>query len=322
MTYLITGGTGFIGSAISKQLLQAGNTVKVYDNNLRGNIEKFRGFSDFDFIEGDIRDLDSLKKASQNVETIIHAAFINGTRRFYETPYEVIDVGINGAMNLVQSIDLNVIKRICLLSSSEVYQSPILIPTPEDIELVIPDLSNPRYSYGGSKIASELILYYFCKLHNIDLQIIRPHNVYGPDMGNEHVIPELSEKILAAKENLQKTVVLQGTGKESRSFCYINDFVNAFKLLLNLPNNSGQEIYNIGTSEEISIESLARIIAIKLDADLDFNYSKGPAGGTSRRCPDISKLAKLGYKPSYNLNGGVEEYCNWLVQLNYQKKNS
>ena len=98
--------------------------------------------------------------------------------------------------------------------------------------------------------------------------------------------------------------------------------MNAFKLLLNLPNNSGQEIYNIGTSEEISIESLARIIAIKLDADLDFNYSKGPAGGTSRRCPDISKLAKLGYKPSYNLNDGVEEYCNWLVQLNYHKKNS
>ena len=322
MTYLITGGTGFIGSAISKRLLQAGNTVKVYDNNLRGNVEKFRGFSDFDFIEGDIRDLASLKKASQNIETIIHAAFINGTRRFYETPYEVIDVGIRGAINLVQSIDLNVIKRICLLSSSEVYQSPTLIPTPEEIELVIPDLRNPRYSYGGSKIASELILYYFCKLHNIDLQIIRPHNIYGPDMGNEHVIPELSEKILVAKEKSQKTIVLQGTGKESRSFCYINDFVNAFQLVLNLPNYSGQEIYNIGNSNEISIENLAKIIADKLSADIDFKYSKGPAGGTSRRCPDISKLEKLGYKPKYNLDKGLEEYCTWLVQLNRQTNNS
>ena len=92
--------------------------------------------------------------------------------------------------------------------------------------------------------------------------------------------------------------------------------------MLNLPNYSGQEIYNIGNSNEISIENLAKIIADKLSADIDFKYSKGPAGGTSRRCPDISKLEKLGYKPKYNLDKGLEEYCTWLVQLNRQTNNS
>jgi UDP-glucose 4-epimerase len=221
--------------------------------------------------------------------------------------------------NLVKSIDLNVIQRVCLISSSEVYQSPNTIPTPEDISLTIPDLTNPRYSYGGSKIASELILYYFCQLNDIDLQIIRPHNVYGPDMGDEHVIPELSKKLLHAKNTSQKMIEIQGTGKETRSFCYIDDFVAAFKLVLDLPNNSKQEIYNIGSENEISIEKIAILLANILKVDINFEYKSGPKGGTLRRCPDISKLKELGFKPKYDLDVGIEKYCKWLVLKNGQK---
>jgi nucleoside-diphosphate-sugar epimerase len=319
MSYLVTGGTGFIGSAICKELMKSDHKVKIFDNNFRGSLSKFDALNNFEFIEGDIRDINSLKEAAYDVDTVIHAAFINGTRRFYETPYEVIDVGISGALNLVKSIDLNVIRRVCLISSSEVYQSPKTIPTPEDISLTIPDLTNPRYSYGGSKIASELILYYFCQLNNIDLQIIRPHNVYGPDMGEEHVIPELSKKLLHAKNTSQKIIEIQGTGKESRSFCYIDDFVAAFKLVLELPNFSKQETYNIGSEDEVSIEKIAILLANRLQVDINFEYKPGPKGGTSRRCPDISKLKKLGFKPKYDLDIGIEQYCKWLTFKDGQK---
>jgi dTDP-glucose 4,6-dehydratase/UDP-glucose 4-epimerase len=163
MKYLVTGGTGFIGSAIAKSLIKSGNTVTVIDNNYRGKQSRFAVNLDFNFIEGDVRNLEAMEAACSGAEVLIHAAFINGTKRFYEEPYQVVDVGINGVINLIKSIDHSSIKRIILISSSEVYQSPSMVPTPENVPLVIPDLSNPRYSYGGSKITSELALYHYCK---------------------------------------------------------------------------------------------------------------------------------------------------------------
>jgi UDP-glucose 4-epimerase len=138
-------------------------------------------------------------------------------------------------------------------------------------------------------------------------------------MGDEHVIPELSKKLLHAKNTSQKMIEIQGTGKETRSFCYIDDFVAAFKLVLDLPNNSKQEIYNIGSENEISIEKIAILLANILKVDINFEYKSGPKGGTLRRCPDISKLKELGFKPKYDLDVGIEKYCKWLVLKNGQK---
>lgn len=138
-------------------------------------------------------------------------------------------------------------------------------------------------------------------------------------MGDEHVIPELSKKLLHAKNTSQKMIEIQGTGKETRSFCYIDDFVAAFKLVLDLPNNSKQEIYNIGSENEISIEKIAILLANILKVDINFEYKSGPKGETLRRCPNISKLKELGFKPKYDLDVGIEKYCKWLVLKNGKK---
>ena len=120
-----------------------------------------------------------------------------------------------------------------LASSSEVYQTPLKIPTKEDEPLKIPDIYNPRYSYGGGKILTELMGINYGKKFFKKLVIFRPHNVYGPDMGNEHVIPEFINRYKNLKKKFFK---IQGTGKETRSFIYIDDFLQAFELILKKVN--------------------------------------------------------------------------------------
>ena len=141
------------------------------------------------FIKGDIRNKKKLLSINGNIDTVIHLAYVNGTKFFYKKPYEILDIAVNGLINILEFVRKKV-KNFFLASSSEVYQSPIKIPTDEKEMLKIPDIHNPRYSYGGGKIFSELYGIHFAKKYLRKFIIFRPHNVYGKDMGNDHVIPE------------------------------------------------------------------------------------------------------------------------------------
>ena len=149
---------------------------------------------------------------------------------------------------------MNNIKELYLASSSEVYQTPNKIPTDEMEMLKIPDIYNPRYSYGSGKILTELMGINYGKKYFKKLVIFRPHNVYGPDMGNEH-----NSILNRFKKMKGKKFKIQGSGKEIRSFMFIDDFVNAFDLLLK--KGKHLQIYNIGTSEKLTIIYLVKTIA-------------------------------------------------------------
>lgn len=155
-TYLITGGTGFIGSNIAKRLVEDNQRVIIFDNNIRGSIKKIQNFKNkVKFIKGDIRDKVALKKAITKVDAIIHLAYINGTKYFYSKPELVLDVAVKGLVNIFDLCKEKKIRELYLASSSEVYQTPNRIPTKENEMLKIPDICNPRYSYGGGKILTE-----------------------------------------------------------------------------------------------------------------------------------------------------------------------
>ena len=199
------------------------------------------------------------------------------------------------------------IPELYLASSSEVYQNPGVFPTPEEVPLIVPNPFNPRYSYGLGKIVQEFLSIHagtFLK----NLAMFRPHNIYGPDMGFQHVIPEICSNISAEKGN---TVTLKGDGSQTRSFCHISDFVKGFELILD--SSHGREMFNIGTREEVSISHLAKVIATSLGREISFTTSVAPLGETNRRVPDISKLEKLGYTQAMTLAGGVKDYCNWYL---------
>lgn len=213
-TYLVTGGTGFIGRNIVNDLLKQKFKVVVYDNEFRGSIKKLKN-KEIKFYKGDIRNQKQFFKILQNVDVIIHLAYINGTKFFYEKPELVLDVAVKGLINVFEGCKKFKIKELFLASSSEVYQTPQKIPTDENESLKIPNIYNPRYSYGGGKILTELMGVNYGKKFFKRLVIFRPHNVFGPNMGEEHVIPEFIKRM----KNLKgKNFKIQGLGKEVRSF--------------------------------------------------------------------------------------------------------
>ena len=225
---LITGGSGFIGSAITKHLVKEKHNIIVFDNNSRGKISRLSKVKDqIKFIKGDIRDKRKVLSIKGSIDTVIHLAYVNGTKFFYKKPYEILDIAVNGLLNVLDLCRKKKVKSFYLASSSEVYQNPFKIPTDENEMLKIPNIHNPRYSYGGGKIISELYGTYFAKKFLKKFIIFRPHNVYGKDMGNEHVIPEFINRF--NKLGNKKDFLIYGTGKEIRSFIHI-DYLKRVKI--------------------------------------------------------------------------------------------
>lgn len=308
---LVTGGSGFIGSAIVKALVKKGNKVRVLDNESRGNSKRLDDIKgDFEMIVGDIRDPKVVERSCENIDLVIHLAYINGTEFFYTKPELVLEVGVKGMVNVLDACIKKNIKELMLASSSEVYQTPSIIPTPEDIPLIVPDPLNPRYSYGGGKIISELLTINYGRKYFKRVVIFRPHNVYGPDMGEEHVIPSLLRRLNKLMiPNKIINLEIQGSGKETRSFIYIDDFVRGFETLLKKGKN--MQIYNIGTMEEISIKKLIKIMGGILGKRINIMPSKLLEGSTLRRCPDTTKIKNLGYKPKVSIEEGLHKTIQW-----------
>jgi nucleoside-diphosphate-sugar epimerase len=304
---LVTGGSGFIGSAITKYLVEDGNDVIVFDNNSRGKSSRLQDVEKkINFIKGDIRDKKKLFSINQNIDTVIHLAYVNGTKFFYKKPFEILDIAVNGLINILEFCKKKKVKNFYLASSSEVYQNPNKIPTDEKEMLKIPDIHNPRYSYGGGKIISELYGLYFAKKFLKKFIIFRPHNVYGYDMGNDHVIPEFINRF--KKIGNKKKFLIYGTGQEIRSFIYIEDFISGFSKIFKKGKNF--EIYNIGTNEKVKIIDLALLIAKILNKSIKFKKTKILKGSPSKRCPDIRKLKKLGFKSKTTLKDGIQKLLN------------
>ena len=307
MRILVTGGSGFIGSALTMNFIKKGYQVKVLDDGSRGRLRRLESFkSEFEYIDADIRDRQAVSRASKDIDVIFHLAFVNGTANFYSKPAEILDIGIQGMYSILNAAKENGIEQFFLASSSEVYQAPERFPTPVDVPLVVPDVSNPRYSYGLAKILQEFLLAHAAP--NISRKIVfRPHNIYGPDMGNLHVIPELFEKV---KDSRNGNLILKGNGSHSRSFCYIQDFVQAINIILE--SNIQEETFNIGTLEEVSVLKLARQIMSEMGCNLNMEFTETPSGETSRRVPDISRIQSMGFSQNIDLELGLKLYNSWF----------
>jgi len=315
MKYLVTGGTGFIGSALVRRLVEEGHQVRVLDNDLRGAERRLRDMAGkIESVKADIRDADKVQKAVEGVDSVFHLAYVNGTEFFYSKPDLVLDIAVKGMANIIDACRDTGVKELFLASSSEVYQTPEKIPTDESAPLIVPDPLNPRYSYGGGKIICELMALNFGRKYFDRVVIFRPHNVYGPDMGYEHVIPQFTLRLKELADNSTGGIdfPIQGTGQETRAFVYISDFIDGLVCLLH--KGEHLNIYHIGTMEEITIESLAREIARSFSRDIRLVPGELRAGGTMRRCPDIRKIKGLGYQPKVSLSAGVRKTADWYIQ--------
>jgi nucleoside-diphosphate-sugar epimerase len=313
-TFLVTGGTGFIGSALVKALAHRGARVRAFDNHWRGARGSLADAGpEVELVTGDIRDADAVRKAAAGVDCVCHLAYINGTEYFYSKPELVLDVAIRGMLNVVDACRAQGVGDLVLASSSEVYDDPPVIPTDERVPLSVPDVLNPRYSYGGGKVACELMAVNFGRTGFDRVVIFRPHNAYGPDMGREHVVPQFA---LRMKECCRQGAgpvrfPIQGSGTETRAYVYITDLIDGVLRVIERGQHLG--IYHIGTDQEVTVERLAREIGRCFGRAVEIVPGARLPGSTRRRCPDITKMRGLGYAPAVSLELGLAETVAWYV---------
>jgi nucleoside-diphosphate-sugar epimerase len=279
---------------------------------MRGATRRLQGVEhDVELVDADIRDAGAVSAAVRGCDAVYHLAYINGTRYFYEMPETVLEVGVKGTLNVLDAVEEHGVGRLLYASSSEVYQTPPTVPTDETVPASIPDVTNPRYSYGGGKLIGELLTLNYTRSKDFSGLVFRPHNIYGPDMGGEHVIPAFCGRIADIKEK-GGPFAMQGDGSATRAFCHIDDCVQALLLLLDRGERGG--VYHVGDDrDEITIRELAeRLLRVAgVEADFDFESLPLPSGATNRRCPDVGRLRALGYEPSKVLDEGLAESWAW-----------
>jgi len=312
-SYLVTGGSGFIGSALVKKLVNEGSSVRVLDNNSRGEVSRLSEIiNDIEFVEADIRDSRAVIDAAKGVDSVIHLAYVNGTEFFYSKPEIVLDIAIRGMLSVLDACRENNIGELILASSSEVYQTPPAIPTAEDAPLIVPDIMNPRYSYGGGKLACELMAVNYGRNDFDRVVIFRPHNVYGPDMGTEHVLPQFVNRAVKAIDKTTSGIVdfeIQGDGQQTRAFVHISDFISGMMCLLD--RGEHLNIYHIGNPEEVTVKEMVEEVFNILGRESKIITGPLMPGSTQRRCPDISKLSTIGYKPEIPFKQGLPSLVEW-----------
>ena len=315
---LITGGAGFIGFHLAKNLSNKDYHVTIIDNFDRGQADNdFKNLlknKNIKFIKADITDPKSFEKLKGKFDYIYHLAAINGTENFYKIPDKVIKVGVIGTLNVLDWFIKQKKGKLLFSSSSEAYSGGLRllgerfpIPTPEGVPLIVDNPENVRWSYGASKILSEVSIHAYAKVHKMkNFSIIRYHNIYGPRMGFEHVIPQFIERVVK-KENPFKIF----GGQETRTFCYIDDAIRATQIVMESEKTNGQTV-NIGRSDnEIKIIDMVKKLFDIIGFNPKINIKPAPKGSVKRRCPKIEKLKRLGFKPEISLEEGLKRTYEW-----------
>jgi UDP-glucose 4-epimerase len=311
--YLVTGGAGFLGAALVRRLVSLGHAVRVLDDGSRGTPRRLADIADrLDYVQGDIRDAETVAAATRGMDSVLHLAAVNGTEFFYSKPELVLSVGVRGMLNVIEACRRNDVGDLVVASSSEVYQTPPTVPTDESAPLVVPDPLNPRYSYGGSKIISELLAINAGRTGFDRVAIFRPHNVYGPDMAWEHVVPQFCLRAVDLVERCPDDPLpfpIQGDGTQTRAFTHIDDMIDG--LMLVVERGAHLNIYHVGNPEELSIADVARQVVACFGREARLITSELPQGSTNRRCPDIGKLKALGFEPKIPFAQGVKPVVDW-----------
>ena len=320
MKYLITGGGGFIGIKLAERLIKnKANKIYIIDNFSKKknnkDLSKILKNKNVKLIKKNLNQISDYLKI-YSFDYIYHFAAILGVQKVIENPFITLKENILSTINLIDfSKKQKKLKKICFTSTSEVYAYTLRkklakYPTPEDIDFLVSKDFSPRSSYLLSKIVGEHLMNY----SRLNFIIFRPHNIFGPQMGFAHVIPQLTKKILKHK----KRNIIINNSKHKRTFCDI-DF--AIELIFNISHNKGlnRKTFNIGSPEnEISIMQLSQKIKKILNSKNQLISSTSQKDNSpERRRPDMSK--SLHYtRQKHNFEKKLKEAVLWYK--NYYTK--
>lgn len=307
MRALVTGGAGFIGSHLTERLLKEGLNVSVIDNLSTGslkNIELFRDHPNFEFVTGDIRDAGLMTSLIKHSDIIFHLAAAVGVRLIAEDPVRTIETNIGGT-EIVLDLANKFGRKILIASSSEVYGKSEAVPFREDDDLVLGSTSLSRWAYACSKAIDEFLGLAFYQQYGLGVVIGRFFNTIGPRQTGQYgmVVPRFVQMALN-----DEPVLIYGTGKQTRCFCYVADLVEALIGLMSCEQAAGK-VYNIGTNNEIAIEDLAdKIIEMtnskskKQFVSYEVAYGR-PIEDMMRRVPSVERIKEtIGWEPQTSLD--------------------
>ena len=304
---LVTGGAGFIGSNIVDRLLDEGFKVRVLDNLSTGditNLAQHQNKKSFQFIEGDIRNFDLLKKTVKGVDAVFHEAALVSVTRSVENPLLSNEINVTGTVNLLKAcVDAHV-KRFIYASSCAVYGDTETLPNHENLA------PKPLSPYAVDKLAAENYAKVFHDVYGLETVSLRYFNVYGPRQKYGPYSGVISIFINRLLEN--KPPIICGDGEQTRDFINVKDVVEANMLALSKRKAVG-EVFNISTGEATTINKLTETIQKIMDkTSLKPVHAEPRPGDIKHSYGDISKARRnLEYKPKVQLEKGLSELVKW-----------
>lgn len=340
MNYLVTGGSGFIGSHLVEQLLKDGHNVINIDNfddfydykiKINNTLESLNLPTDFDFNKKE-EDIQSLKSQISNlknyhffyqdirekegvhnifsefqIDMIIHLAALAGVRPSIERPLEYEDVNIRGTMNLWELCKEFGVKKFVCASSSSVYGNNKKVPFTE-----IDNVDRPISPYAATKKCGEILGHVYHHLYNIDMVQLRFFTVYGPRQRPDLAIHKFT-KLISQNEKIP----FYGDGSTARDYTFIEDIIDGIvKSIHYLHNNENiYEIFNLGENDVIDLKKMVSTIEKEMKRSAFKNYLPIPLGDVDKTNADINKAKSLiGYQPKTNFQNGIKKFVEWFLK--------
>jgi UDP-glucose 4-epimerase len=314
MRFLITGGSGFIGSHLVETLVARGDEVVIIDNQSTGSIKNLQKIeSKVKFISGDVLDKALLQKNVSEADYVVHLAAALGVFNIVRKPLQSLKINIQGTENVLELAD-KFKKPVLIASTSEVYGKNDKVPLNEEDDRIIGHPLKSRWSYSEAKAVDESLAYFYFLENKLPIRIVRFFNTVGPRQVGQYgmVVPRF---VTAALRN--ESIQVYGSGDQIRCFCHVSDAIRALLLVIDSEKAIGQ-VFNLGNNQQISIMDLAKKVIEITGSKSEINkipYSEAyPAGfeDMQRRVPDISKITKLlGWSPEIGLEQIIRDIADF-----------
>lgn len=308
--YLVTGGAGFIGSHIAKELVSRGDEVRVLDNFLTGSLENLQDVIDrIELVEGDIRDAALMREAMRDVEYCLHQAALPSVPRSVEDPVTCNEINVDGTLNVLLAAKEEGVARVVYASSSSVYGDSPTLPKHGDMP------TQPLSPYAISKLAGELYTRTFHSLYGLPTVCLRYFNVFGPgqrpDSPYAAVVPIFTSLMME-----DKPATVHGDGEQSRDFCYVGNVVSANLLACSAPADEvAGKAFNVACEERHTINKLVAKLNSILGKDIQSVHTPPREGDVRDSMADIALARRhLGYEPAVDFDEGLDLTLKWFVE--------
>jgi nucleoside-diphosphate-sugar epimerase len=313
---LILGGAGFIGYHTAQYLVKNRRYDLTIADDFSGgcrdkDLELLCSQNNIRIVTADLSAQNAFDQLDARYDDVYVLASVVGVNRCIEEPEEVIRINTGIILNTAEWLRRSKPDRILFASSSENYAATTdvfnyPVPTGESVPLCIADTRHPRFTYAATKILGEAAFFAYGRRLGIHTTVVRYQNIYGPRMGFKHAIPHIIERIYKG----ENPVKIYGAG-QTRAFCFCSDAAEGTVLAME-SDSSNQQVYHIGSDNEITIDDLTRSIGTEMG--YTGSYEKAPTypGSVSRRCPDTGKAQKeLNYAPKVSMSDGIKAVVDW-----------